>query len=420
VKAIAVLLALLPGAAVAQCEVFPYYVEEIGTLGGTESRAVGLNNLGEVTGFARDTAGMYRAFVTDANLKLRAVDPGITTANFGRSVNDAGWVAGYVEGTSGAYGMVNNGAATAFLMNDLGGSDLFALSVNNNGVVAGYRRTPSGDARPFRTEVNLAIHSLPLAPYGSYAGAIGINDARQCVGYGDYFDGEYFVERAIRWEAGDSATVLGTLGGHHSYAYAINILGQVVGEAETSSGAYHAFRTRFGTLQMQDLGALEGVDSSANGINSAGDAVGASYVEQASTYVPQKAFVFLDDGPITVLDSLVDPSLGWTLREASAINDRGQIVGWGIRNGVTRGFRATPNTSVFPYGDVNADGEVNAADVALVLQVAGGLAARYDRLAADVAPAPACNGRGFGDGKVTIADASRIARRIAGLETKWP
>lgn len=171
---------------------------------------------------------------------------------------------------------------------------------------------------------------------------------------------------------------------------------------------------------MDDLGILLGVDAAANGINNAGDLVGASYLEQGSDYVPQKAFVYIGSGPIADMDTLIDPASGWTLREAIGINDRGQVVGWGIRNGLTRGFRATPNSSVFPYGDVDGDGAVNGADVALVLSVAGGAASKYDLLAADVAPTPACNGRGFGDGKVTLADASRIARRIAGLETKWP
>lgn len=40
---------------------------------------------------------------------------------------------------------------------------------------------------------------------------------------------------------------------------------------------------------------------------------------------------------------MVSGGTGWTLTEATAINDQGQIVGYGINpNGLTRGFLLTP------------------------------------------------------------------------------
>jgi gentisate 1,2-dioxygenase len=38
----------------------------------------------------------------------------------------------------------------------------------------------------------------------------------------------------------------------------------------------------------------------------------------------------------------------------------------------------------------------------------------------DVAPAPLCTSRGFGDGRITVADAVRIVRYVKGLEPIWP
>lgn len=67
-------------------------------------------------------------------------------------------------------------------------------------------------------------------------------------------------------------TDLGTLGGGASEAYGINSSGQVVGWADTSSGAQHAFLDSGGT--MKDLGTLGGTDSCAYGINSSGQVVG--------------------------------------------------------------------------------------------------------------------------------------------------
>ena len=43
------------------------------------------------------------------------------------------------------------------------------------------------------------------------------------------------------------------------------------------------------------------------------------------------------------LQSLLDASgAGWTLTSATAINNRGQIVGTGLHNGQPRGFLMTP------------------------------------------------------------------------------
>ena len=71
-------------------------------------------------------------------------------------------------------------------------------------------------------------------------------------------------------------TDLGTLqGGTLSNALAINAVGQVVGGANTATGATHAFLYTNGA--MTDLGTLPGGTTSiANAINSAGEITGQS------------------------------------------------------------------------------------------------------------------------------------------------
>jgi probable HAF family extracellular repeat protein len=73
-----------------------------------------------------------------------------------------------------------------------------------------------------------------------------------------------------------SITDLGTLGGSSSIALGINSCGQVVGEAETDTGAPHAFLWE--DDRMIDLGTLSGANqsSTASGINSRGQIVGRS------------------------------------------------------------------------------------------------------------------------------------------------
>jgi probable HAF family extracellular repeat protein len=76
---------------------------------------------------------------------------------------------------------------------------------------------------------------------------------------------------------------------------------------------------------MQDLGTLGGEYSVAEGINNAGQVVGMSF----SATGDERAFLFNGNTMID-LNTLIDPpSSGYTLEEARAINDNGQIVGYG-------------------------------------------------------------------------------------------
>ena len=56
-----------------------------------------------------------------------------------------------------------------------------------------------------------------------------------------------------------------------------------------------------------------------------------------------RAFRWTEGEGVLDLNTLMDPSgAGWILRDASGLNNRGMIVGWGIRNGQSRVFLMTP------------------------------------------------------------------------------
>jgi len=132
-----------------------------------------------------------------------------------------------------------------------------------------------------------------------------------------------------------------SLGWELRNANAINDKGQIVGFGEHRGFGLHAFRYSGG--KVEDLGTFPGGGISyAIGINSRGDVVGAAYLD-ASGAGNFQAMLYTDAHGIQNLNDLIDPSLGWKLAQATAINDRGQIAGWGFLKGNPnpRAFRLT-------------------------------------------------------------------------------
>ena len=194
---------------------------------------------------------------------------------------------------------------------------------------------------------------------------------------------------------------LGTLGGVNSFAYGINSSGQVIGEASTSTGAPHAFRTAANAKinpLTDDLGTLGGSQSYAYGVNSNGRVVGYAYTtgntarhafrtaanaainpltDDLGTLGGTQSYAYgindstggHQDGPTQLgntarhaflysgstmndLNDLIAPGSGWILADANGINDAGQIVGTGTINGYNHALPADAGAGTGDVGDV--------------------------------------------------------------------
>jgi probable HAF family extracellular repeat protein len=343
-----------------------YVVTDLGTLGGTSTSALAINNAGQVAGNSSLADGSGRAYRTAPNATINpATDviptlPGGTfsSVNF-NAINSSGQVAGYGNVSGGLHGFRFDTDGTLNDLATLGGNNFtIAWGINDAGQVTGVSGAPlppfatclgTGGSYAFRTDANTVIDSddsLGTLIFGQCRSSLGsgINSSGQVVGNsaaGNLFDP---VQHAMLSTPAHSIVDLGVLGGVVQFpaasginasAYAINGSGQIVGQSTYNHPstvpyyANHAFLTT-AAGPMQDLGTLGGAFSSATGINASGQIVGNS---STAGDAANHAFLYTG-GSMYDVNSLIASTSGWEIVNAVAINDGGQIGGTGWLNGV--------------------------------------------------------------------------------------
>jgi probable HAF family extracellular repeat protein len=291
-------------------------IHDLGTLGGTASLAVDVNNQGQVTGFALNA-------IPDP-FSFNCVYGGICPST---QVHAFLWTNGKMHD-----------------LGTLGGPDSFAQYVNDHGQVAGVSYTsdvadpntglPHLD--PFLWENGKMMDLGNFGGTNSFLGPFifGLNNRGQVIGImslaGDQFN------QAFLWD-GQKLSNLGTLGGNYSQPTAINNAGEVVGGAWLPGDqTKHAFLWRKGI--MIDLGTVDGDPCSfAESINSIGQVVGASQSAAGGCDLFTAAFLWENGGPSVDLNTLVPPGSPLELAGAAWINERGEITGRGIPPGCDNG-----------------------------------------------------------------------------------
>jgi probable HAF family extracellular repeat protein len=313
-----------------------YTVTDIGTLGGTFSTAVSINDYGEVVGYSSTLGGQTHAFLYLRSGTLLDIDSLGSAKSFAAAITNSGVLIGEFQ-TSGGETHPFLGVLHDSLF-DLGEYHLFtsARGANNAGQVVGSRLVPDEHGElHIRAFLYTSQAVIDLGTFGGkQSDATAINDSGQVVGH-LYTANHGGNQRAVLYSAGKTIE-LGTLGGGDSIGVAINNTGQVVGYSRVPGGDQRAFLYADGRLR--NLGTFPGgTQSFAYGINKQGQVVGSSDAKES----PLHAFIY-NNRSMQDLNQMIPSDSGWVLTEARAINDVGQIVGYGIIKGAQHAFLLTP------------------------------------------------------------------------------
>lgn len=310
-----------------------YIATDLGTLGGANSFSTALNNKGQVVGYSETLTGTT-SFIWQSQSQMLTLGDSLVSQAYG--LNDSGWVVGAVVlPCNGMRAALWCGDNSIRILSGLGGSFSYATSVNNRGEVAGTAAVSYGNWSLAHASLWHDDQVIDLGTLGGWTShAFAINNSSQIVGEADLSSG---TSHATLWES-DVPIDLGTLpGGTFSRACDINNIGVIAGFSATSSGTLHATLWRDGTVN--DLGAFGG-KSWATAINDRGQIVG--YAETSMGF----RGVVWQNGQIVDINTFLAAGSNVSIITCDDINNRGQIVGRGYRNGSVHAYLLMPIVTV--------------------------------------------------------------------------
>jgi probable HAF family extracellular repeat protein len=307
-------------------------------LGDFSARA--LNNSTTVVGTQGNNAVLLR------NGSLTDITPTSATIATATALNDLDQVVGYILICDMVNGNCVNSRTRAFvfdkgtanILGTLGGRDSQAFGINNAGQVAGWSHvagTPpalSGDEHAFIFQ-NGGFEDLGIKTAAGNSVASSVNATGQVSGWGRssnsdngaflYSGGvfQFFASTGTAWDINNAGQIVGVMGGN-------------------DDGTGRAFLFSSGVLQDLGMPSSEHKYALARAVNNAGQVVGLARPHFLSSD-GERAWIF-SAGTMQDLNNLIPANSGWVLSSAVDINDAGQIVGNGFKNGQPKAFLLTP------------------------------------------------------------------------------
>jgi probable HAF family extracellular repeat protein len=301
-------------------------ITDLGTLGGDHSWSWGINNSGQVVGLA-----------------LNAIPDPYSIYDF--------VIFGSSSGTQTRAFLWQEGVMQD--LGTLGGPDAYAGAINEHGQIGGqsYTNSMPNPSSGFPTLDPFFWENGTMQDIGSLGGVVGfflaLNDRGQVIGGSSIAsapaaciapNGSIEFSNPgcdpFLWNHGTLIDLnTSTTGGNPQSADGINDAGEIVGAAAFPTQVYDAYLWRDG--MATDLGHLMGdCYSEAWAINPQSQVVGDSF--GCGSVFPHHAFLW-ENGSIVDLNNLIPNGSSLQLVFATAINDRGEIAGDGVPPGVSPG-----------------------------------------------------------------------------------
>ena len=333
-----------------------YAIRDLGVLkGDDETNGFWINNLGEVAGCS-DTQTVYAypctGLVAGQHAFLWSPSQGMkdlgtlsgATVSGAIGLNDAGTAVGYsnIKGQPVTEFVAVQWPSTGGIRNLgtlSGGASSAAFQINSAGEISGDSFVAGGVVNATRWSDN-QIKNLGKLKGAIFTAGLAINDNGYIVGESVFAYGPPFTSHGFLWN-GSLMKDLGTLaGGITSIANAINSSAVVVGQSDghNTGGYWHAVLWD-ASGKIKDLGLLKGgTYSVAFGVNDSEVVVGYGNIANNAAH----ATIWTAAKGMRDLNALIPANSGWTLINANAINNVGQITGYGMKDGHNHAFLLTP------------------------------------------------------------------------------
>jgi hypothetical protein len=294
-----------------------------------QSTANSINNLGQSVGYFQDLSAAVHSWISTDSATLSdlgvglgdtfLIMPATSPRWFGAAgINDAGQIVGTrIHGTYQGYSIyrgyvIANGATNDLPTLGLNPTTDFSLggAISQNGTVAYMAGTNLNIISPLRACLySNGVQSVLPTPLTTSAWVSSVNDSNQVVGYLETTTNFSPVYQQVFFWDGNNLTNIG--------GWVTNILA-----------------------------------GSVYGLNNYGQVVGVTLDNNRSPPA-LVSFLYDETNGIADLNTLLAPGSGWVLSSPTAINDAGQITGFGYTNGVLHGYLLTPglifNPSSFKY-----------------------------------------------------------------------
>ncbi len=301
-----------------------YHLTDLGTLGGANSDALGINASGQIVGWSDTTNGQAAFLYSGGVMKNLGTLGGSQSTATG--INAAGQIVGnsLISGDATSHAFIYSGSAMSDLTTSTAGAFTVANGINAGGLISG--GNSAGHAAVYNAGNVADLGTLG----GSTSVATSINSAGQVAGWSatSSSSGGDGQTHAFLYGSG-MMTDLSPFANNPSKGLAINSVGEIAGSTSFSSDTV-PFTANVNYPDF--FSGLGGNSAEADGINDSGLVVGKSTTTQNPSDNSYRAFLI--SGPTTLnLNNLVDSSAsGWTLVEANSINNSRSIVGAAVNS----------------------------------------------------------------------------------------